>query len=57
LGYQLNTKMITEDDMGIPEIERFKWQEELLYTMQPLTQQESHLKERYEYLAEVIANE
>jgi cellulose biosynthesis protein BcsQ len=57
LGYELNTKMIDDEEMGIPEIERFKWKEGLLYTMEALTNKERNLKARYEYLADIITQD
>lgn len=58
LGYVLNTDMVEDRDdpvVGIPEIERFKWEEGLLYTMEDITQQEKILKRRYEKLASLLA--
>lgn len=58
LGYKLNIDMInqSEDIEGIPEIERFKWEEsKLLYSMKEmLTEQEKLLKSRYEMLAGIL---
>ncbi len=55
LGYTLNDVMLRdEENFGIPEVERFKWKESLLYTEEPITQKERELKERYKKLAEVI---
>ena len=49
--------MLKGDDIGIPEVERFKWHECLLYNMDPLTTAEIKVKERYKMLAEVIVGE
>lgn len=57
LGYVLNTEMVDDDVIGIPEIERFKWEEGLLYTLEAWTEQEKTLKGQYERLADVIAEE
>lgn len=58
LGYELNLDMInqSEDIIGIPEIERFKWEEsKLLYSMDELlTEQEKLLRSRYEMLAGIL---
>lgn len=58
LGYELNTDMINQNEgiEGIPEIERFKWEEsKLLYSMpEMLTEQEKLLKSRYEMLAGIL---
>ena len=54
-GYELDTTMVDRDDMGIPEIERFKWKESLLYKMKPLTDKEARLQESYKVLADLIA--
>ena len=61
LGYELNLSMIDPNEgiEGIPEIERFKWQEsKLLYTLAKettLTKQEELLQSRYQKLAKVLA--
>lgn len=56
LGYVLNTEMAEGDDViGIPEIERFKWEEGLLHNMEELTDQEKLLKTRYAKLAKIIS--
>lgn len=60
LGYTLNTDMVEDRDdpvKGIPEIERFKWEEELLYKLneEEMTEQEKVLKKRYEKLAGLLA--
>ncbi|MDE7297091.1 MAG: AAA family ATPase [Clostridia bacterium] len=58
LGYVLNTEMVEDRDdpvKGIPEIERFKWQECLLYKMDCITEQEKILKRRYEKIAGLLA--
>lgn len=54
LGYVLNTDMVDGDVKGIPEIERFKWEEGLLYTLDEWTEQEKILKGQYERLADTI---
>lgn len=57
LGYVLNTEMVEDraDSVGgIPEIERFKWEEGLLYNMKDITEQEKLLKERYKKLASLM---
>ena len=56
LGYRFVDDMIDGvDTMGIPEVERFKWQEEgTLYKVEECTPQEEKLKSRYIKLAEVI---
>ncbi|MDE7464438.1 MAG: hypothetical protein K2M48_05355, partial [Clostridiales bacterium] len=58
LGYTLNTEMTEDRDgavIGIPEIERFKWEEGLLYSMEDITEQEKLLKKQYEKLAGILA--
>ena len=58
LGYILNTDMVEDREdpvVGIPEIERFKWEEGLLYPMENITEQETLLKKRYEKLAGLLA--
>ena len=58
LGYELDESMIADEDkFGIPEVERFKWKEELLYGGKPLTEKEKELSDRYEMLAKVIAKD
>ena len=60
LPYSLNTEMIDPDEnemVGIPEVERFKWEEGLLYAMDNLTEQEKQLLKRYEKLSSIIAGE
>ena len=60
LRYSLNTEMVDPDEndiVGIPEIERFKWQEGLLYTMDNITKQEKQLYKRYEKLSSIIVGE
>lgn len=58
LGYQLDDTMIADDDkFGIPETERFKWKEGLLYKEEPITKRELELKECYKLLASVIAKD
>ena len=54
LGYSLVPKMTELDCFGLPEIERFKWEECLLYKKTQLTTQEQTLKERYGMLASVL---
>lgn len=57
LGYTLNTEMMEDRDgsvIGIPEIERFKWEEGLLYSQEDITEQEKSLKKQYEKLAKII---
>ena len=56
LGYRFVDEMIDGvDTMGIPEVERFKWQEEgTLYKIENCTLQEEKLKGRYGKLAGVI---
>lgn len=61
LRYNLNTDMIIGDnigdDIGLPEIERFKWEECLLYSIkEPWTKAEKELQARYELLAGQIVN-
>ncbi|MDE7164385.1 MAG: hypothetical protein K2O04_03075 [Clostridiales bacterium] len=60
LGYELNTVMFEDRDdpvVGIPEIERFKWEETLLYKMkdEEKIEQERQLEKRYEKLAALLA--
>lgn len=58
LHYKLNTKMVVDDDMGLPEIERFKWEECLIYKIEkPWTSAEKRLMEKYALLAQLIAKE
>lgn len=58
--YTLNTDMFEDDESavkGLPEIERFKWEETLLYGMKPeeMTEQERILQKQYEKLANILA--
>ena len=60
LSYVLNTEMLSDREdgvRGLPEVERFKWQEELLYKLSEneMTLQEKSLKRKYEKLAKIIA--
>lgn len=57
LGYTLNSEMATAADFGLPEIERFKWKEFLLYKVDALTEKEELLKKKYEQLAELLARD
>ena len=57
VNYTLISEMVDGDEVGIPEIERFKWRECLLYNMEPLTNAEIRIKERYDKLAQVIVKE
>lgn len=63
LGYTLNYSMadITNDIMGIPEIQRFKWTEsDLIHDLKQkhsLSEQEKLLESRYIMLAEMLAKE
>ena len=60
LFYSLNTEMVDPDEndlVGIPEIERFKWEEGLLFTMESITEQEKQLYGRYEKLSSIITRE
>ena len=58
----IDTAMIEEENMGIPEIERFKWSEKFpLYyiktnNIEPLTKIEEYALERYSLLAKVIVS-
>lgn len=45
----------TKDIVGIPEIDRFKWREGILPTVQRKTPEEELACERYNYLANIIA--
>lgn len=57
LGYTLNIEMMEDRDgsvIGIPEIERFKWEEGLLYTKEDITEQETLLKKQYQKLATIV---
>lgn len=57
LHYKLNTAML-DDDMGLPEIERFKWEESLLASIEnPWTEAERKLIEKYKQLAKLIAED
>lgn len=60
----LNSQMIdiANDEVGIPEIERFKWEEgekeDLLFrNPHALTEREKYLKQRYEKLADLLARD
>lgn len=60
LDYSLNTEMFEDRNdpvKGLPEIERFKWEEELLYSLdeEEMTEQEKLLKKKYEKLAGILA--
>ena len=55
LKYSFNTSLATEESMGIPELERFKWSESLLYSLDRLTEKERVAQTRYERLAQLIA--
>ncbi|MDE7454472.1 MAG: hypothetical protein K2M64_01435 [Clostridia bacterium] len=58
LGYTLNTEMVEDREnsvVGIPEIERFKWEEGLLYNLDDITEQEAKAKSRYDKLAQIMA--
>lgn len=60
--FVLNTEMLDDRNgsvRGIPEVERFKWQEELLYTLneEEMTKQELELKDKYKKLAGILARE
>lgn len=60
VSFTLNTAMVEDRDdpvQGLPEIERFKWEEELLYTLkdEELTEQEKVLKNKFEKLAQLLA--
>lgn len=65
LGYELDESMLdyeldesmTDEKFGIPEIERFKWKEELLYKQKLITRKEIELKGSYIMLAKVIAKD
>lgn len=57
LGYVLNSEMAEIDDFGLPEIERFKWEECLLYKEQPITEKEKLLQQKYKQLANILAKE
>ena len=59
LGYVLNDEMATSDDFGLPEVERFKWSELLLYKDKnaPLTEREKLLQQKYEQLAGILAKD
>lgn len=58
LGYTLVTDMMESENYGIPEIERFKWQESLLFKLDELwTEQEKLLRTRYEMLADIITKQ
>ena len=59
LGYVLNDEMAESDDFGLPEVERFKWSELLLYKDKdaPLTERETLLQQKYEQLASILAKD
>lgn len=55
LHYSLIPDMAEFDCFGLPEIERFKWEECLLYKREELTEQEKALRDRYVMLASILA--
>lgn len=55
LGYTLVPDMTELSCFGLPEVERFKWEECLLYKKTQLTAQEQSLNERYNMLASIVA--
>lgn len=59
LYYELNDEFARVDDdiIGIPEVERFKWEECLLYETELFTNQEEVLRSRYADLARILCNE
>lgn len=57
LGYKLIPDMAETDCFGLPEIERFKWKECLLFKEKELTEQEKALQEQYIKLAKILARE
>ena len=55
LGYRLDDSLVeSAEKMGIPEVQRFKWKEQLLYTIENPTSDELKLKDRYIKLADAI---
>lgn len=54
LGYTLVPDMAEPDCFGLPEVERFKWQESLLFKRKQLTEQEKVLQDRYIKLAKIL---
>ena len=55
LDYTLIPEMAEVDCFGLPEIERFKWQECLLFKEKELTKQELELQKQYKKLVEILA--
>lgn len=54
-GYTLIPYMTEVNCFGLPEIERFKWEECLLYKAAQLTPQEEALRDRYMKVASILA--
>lgn len=56
--YRINTSMVENiENMGIPEIERFKWQECALCTLSSFTVDEKRAIERYKFLANQLISQ
>lgn len=53
----INTTFVNKTDLGICEVDRFKWKEGLLYRLDNLTGDEIKANESYKKLAEVIKGE
>lgn len=56
LEYEVNKVFVSEDTFGIPEIERFKWEEEILYNLN-LNEEEKEAIKQFKTLAQVIVDE
>ncbi len=62
LPYEVSKEFLTQNNFGIPEVERFKWQEDILYALKQTgeieSEQDSLLAlDRYESLAAAIIEE
>ena len=57
LSYEINTVFLTEDTFGIPEVERFKWEEDILYNLTVHETDELEALKQFKVLAQVIVDE
>ena len=57
LSYDINTVFVTEDTFGIPEVERFKWEEDILYNLTANETDEKAALQQFKTLAQVIVDE
>jgi cellulose biosynthesis protein BcsQ len=56
LNYDVNKVFVTEERFGIPEIERFKWEEDILYNLN-INEEEKQALTLFQTLAQEIVNE